>query len=104
MTNITNITGKYDQPFLKETADKQQVDPSANPTDTEKTERIQDDKVSLSSASKEMQTAKDAVSSTPDIRQNKVNEIKQAVENGTYQVNAGQVADKMIGSNVNEVV
>jgi negative regulator of flagellin synthesis FlgM len=104
MTNITNITGKYDQAFLNETADKQGVAPAASTTEAVETERSQDDRVSLSNASKDMQAAEDAVAATPDVREEKVSAIKQAVENGTYEVDPGKIADKMIGSIVNEMV
>jgi negative regulator of flagellin synthesis FlgM len=104
MTNISNITGNYDQTFLNETTEKQGVAPVAGATETAETERPQDDRVSLSDASKDMQAAEDAVAATSDVRQEKVNAIKQAVESGTYEVNPGKVADKMIGSIVNELI
>ena len=105
MTNIANVTGKYEQAFLNETMDKQRVDaPGTAPPEESKTERIQDDKVSLSDASRDMQTAKQAVSSSPDIRLEKVNEIKQAVADGRYEIDAGKVAEKMIGSIIDEVI
>jgi negative regulator of flagellin synthesis FlgM len=105
MTNITNVTGKYEQAFLNETTDKQRVDtPSTTPEENNRTDRIQDDKVSLSEASRDMQTAKEAVASSPDVRAEKVSEIKQAVENGRYELDAGKVAEKMIGSIISEVI
>lgn len=104
MTNISNVTGKYEQAFLNETTDKQRVDtPASTPPEESKAERIQDDKVSLSNASKDMQTAKQAVASSPDIRQEKVNDIKQAVADGRYEIDAGKVAEKMIGAIIHEV-
>ena len=71
MTNISNITGKYEQVFLNDTADKQRVDAPANPAEADKTDRVKNDKVSLSDASRDMQTARQAVASTPDIRTEK---------------------------------
>jgi negative regulator of flagellin synthesis FlgM len=102
MTNITNVTGKYEQAFLNEAVDKQGVAPAAGPTETVEAERTQDDRVSLSNASKDMQTAEDAVTAAADVRQEKVDAIKLAVENGTYEVDPGKIAEKMIGSVVNE--
>ena len=55
-------------------------------------------------ASRDMQTAKEAIASSPDIRLEKVNEIKQAVEDGQYKIDAGKVAEKMIGSIINELI
>lgn len=104
MTNITNVTGKYEQVFLNEAAEKQRMDTPAPPPEENRAERIQDDKVSLSDASRDMQTAKQAVVASPDIRTEKVNEIKQAVADGRYEVDAGKVAEKMIGQIISEIV
>lgn len=104
MTTISNITGQYDQAYLNETADKQGITPAAGTTEPAEAEVPQDDRVSLSDASKEMQTAEDSVASVPDIRQEKVDAIKQAVESGSYEIDPGKIADKMIGSIVNEMV
>jgi negative regulator of flagellin synthesis FlgM len=104
MTNISNITGKYEQAFLNEAGEKQGITTPANSTETVEAERTQDDRVSLSDASREMQTAKDAVAAVSDIRQEKVDDIKQTVENGAYEIDPGKIADKMVGSMINELV
>jgi negative regulator of flagellin synthesis FlgM len=105
--NIADVTGKYEQTtFLNETTDKMRVDtPAISPEETKtKTEPIPDDKVSISDASRDMKTAKEAVASTPDVRQEKVDAIKQAVENGKYEIDESKVAEKMIGSFVDETL
>jgi len=104
MTNITNVTGKYEQAYLGETGEKKEVAHSAGPTETAEAGRTQDDRVSLSDASKELQAAKDAVAATPDIRQQKVDAIKQAVENGSYELDPAKIAEKMLGSIIDEQV
>ncbi len=55
------------------------------------------DSVSLSSFAKELSVAKQAVDNTADIRQEKVAAIKEQIKNGTYNISAEQVADKMLG-------
>jgi negative regulator of flagellin synthesis FlgM len=104
MTNITNVTGKYEQAFHNETADKQGINSPAKTTEAVETERPQDDRVSLSNASREMQAAKDAVAASPDVRQDKVDALKEAVESDNYKIDPGQIAEKMIGSIINEVI
>lgn len=104
MTNISNITGKYEQAFLNETTEKQGVTPAANTDETVETERNLDDRVSLSNASRDLQAAEDAVAAVSDVRQDKVDAIKQAVESGNYKIDPGKIADKMLGTNVNEMV
>jgi negative regulator of flagellin synthesis FlgM len=43
-----------------------------------------------------MQMIESAVANAPVVNSAKVAAMKQAVNSGTYQVNAGQVADKML--------
>lgn len=65
---------------------------------------VPEDKVSLSSSARDMKVASEAVAASPDVRQEKVYEIKTAVDNGTYQVNAEKIADKMVGYNIDELI
>jgi negative regulator of flagellin synthesis FlgM len=53
------------------------------------------DTLALSSFAKELSVAKAAVNKTPDIRQAKVDEIKQQMQAGTYNITASQVVDKI---------
>ena len=54
------------------------------------------DKYEESKSAKDYQTAKDAVKSAPDIREDKVGDIKEALTSGTYNVSAQEIADKMV--------
>lgn len=56
------------------------------------------DQVFLSSAGKDMQVAKNALAKTPDIREDKVNDIKARLANGTYSVNPEDFAKKLMNS------
>ncbi len=40
------------------------------------------------------------IESTPDIREVRVEQIRRSIENGTYNVRAEQVADKILGGNL----
>ena len=55
-----------------------------------------EDKVVLSPEVKRIQEAKKLLSSVPDIREEKVAQIKAQIENGTYQVEEKKLAQKMI--------
>jgi negative regulator of flagellin synthesis FlgM len=55
-----------------------------------------EDKVDLSSQSKEMNKIAETLAATPDVRAEKVEALKKQVESGQYQVNSDAVADKMI--------
>lgn len=54
------------------------------------------DQVSFSTMGKDMQVAKTALKSVPDIREDKVNDLRERIANGTYQVSAESFADKLI--------
>lgn len=54
------------------------------------------DAYEVSQFAKEYQIAKNAVSKTSDIREDKVAEIKEALASGTYNVSAQEIAEKMV--------
>ena len=56
----------------------------------------QTDQVQISSMGLNIQAAKAAVKSAEDIRFDKVNPIKDAIANGTYNVSAESFADKLL--------
>lgn len=59
-------------------------------------EKEKKDQFEISQSAKDYQTAKKALSQTPDIREDKVAEIKNAMNTGTYNVSAQEIADKMV--------
>ena len=71
-------------------SDKQVTNTSAKP----------EEKVDLSTKAKDIQQARNALNSAPDVREAKVKEIKTQVDNGTYNVNAGKIADKMVNESI----
>ncbi|MCM1045537.1 MAG: flagellar biosynthesis anti-sigma factor FlgM [Candidatus Gastranaerophilales bacterium] len=56
----------------------------------------QEQMVQISSLGKDIQTAKAAVASAPDIREELTAPIKAKIDNGTYQVSAESFADKLL--------
>lgn len=52
--------------------------------------------VNLSQRSKEVQKAEKAIESEPDIRSEKVQAIKNEIENGTYKIDYEKTAEKML--------
>jgi negative regulator of flagellin synthesis FlgM len=55
------------------------------------------DRVELSVRSREIQHINDLIQSTPDVRESVVERVRRSIENGTYNVRAEQIADKMLG-------
>ena len=54
------------------------------------------DSVSLSESARSLAAARDAVQNAPDVREQKVADIKQQISDGTYSVSSAVLARKMI--------
>ncbi len=54
------------------------------------------DQVQISNRGKDIQTAKAAVASAPDVRENLTEPIKARIEDGSYDVDAGSFAEKLL--------
>jgi flagellar biosynthesis anti-sigma factor FlgM len=58
------------------------------------------DRVELSVRSREIQHIDELIRSTPDVREGVVERVRRSLENGTYNVKAEQVAEKILGGNL----
>ena len=56
------------------------------------------DQISFSTVGKDMQTAKTALNSVPDVREDRVNALRERIANGTYDVSAQNFADKLVAA------
>jgi len=106
MNNIDNISSGYKrQAYAAEPMEKRTDNP-AGPS-TEQPREPGQDVVSLSSGSRDLQVAKQAVRSAgegEELRAQRVEELKLAVSEGRYTVNAEQVAEKRVGSIISAIV
>ncbi len=86
--NITNIDA-----YVNQVNDKQKTD-----TSPEKAEKnvAKTDTVELSQTAKELQEAKKQLDTIPDVRMDKVEELKAQIENGTYERNSEEIAEKIL--------
>ncbi len=57
---------------------------------------VANDKVELSNVSASLQAIEKGFADTPVVDQGKVDEIKQAIANGHFKVNADKVADRLL--------
>ena len=57
---------------------------------------VAQDRVELSSQSRDLQRIREVLAQTPDIRAEKVAALKKAVADGRYQVKAEDIAAKMV--------
>lgn len=70
------------------------VEPKGKAADARKTST--GDTVDISHKSKEIADIMSAVNQLPDVRNSKVQEIKQRVETGTYTIDPRNVAEKIL--------
>jgi flagellar biosynthesis anti-sigma factor FlgM len=63
----------------------------------------QTDRVDLSDQSKEMKKIYNVQQMAPDIRMDRVNEVKKLIEENRYQVDSKTVAEKMIRDSIFEL-
>lgn len=54
------------------------------------------DKLELSPQAQEMQAVRQKIASIPDVRSDRVEELKTQIKSGSYQVDSSQVAEKML--------
>jgi negative regulator of flagellin synthesis FlgM len=54
------------------------------------------DTVTLTNSARSLQKIEEAIAKAPVINASKVAAVKQAINSGTYQINAGQVAAKLL--------
>ena len=62
------------------------------------------DTLEISQSGKDYQLAKQIVARTPDIREAKVNDIKQRMEAGAYHVNTQDVVNKLVEEYFNDTI
>ncbi|MDP2992785.1 MAG: flagellar biosynthesis anti-sigma factor FlgM, partial [Deltaproteobacteria bacterium] len=61
------------------------------------------DKVELSAASRDIQKIQEVLKNTPDVRAEKVQELKSKIESGQYRVDAREIANKMISDVIQDL-
>ncbi len=62
------------------------------------------DQVEISRIGKDYQVAKKAVAVTPDVRMDKVNEIKARMESASYNISAEEIANKIVDGYFNTII
>jgi len=63
----------------------------------------QDTIVNLSEASKEVQKIREIILSEPDVREDKVADLKERIESGKYSIDHKAVADKLVNELIDEL-
>ena len=82
--------------YIKKTVEKKQGGGAANTSAGSKAT----DSVQISQASADIAKAKEIINEQPEVRTEKVNQVKQAIKNGSYEVDGKKVAEKIIKENI----
>jgi negative regulator of flagellin synthesis FlgM len=102
---VTNRINGYDNAQLLQSpkgagngvqsVDKSQTD-AAGATASSAAPSSSADQLTLTSSARTLQKLSAAVAQTPVVNSDKVAAVKQSIQNGTYTINAGSIADKML--------
>jgi negative regulator of flagellin synthesis FlgM len=60
--------------------------------------------VDLSSRAKDIRQIKQILSQIPDVREDKVRELKNQIDSGNYKVQSDKIADKMTGESLIDII
>jgi negative regulator of flagellin synthesis FlgM len=97
------ITGTSANPYAAETNEAAK-DTKTKPQNGTTPIPEKTDKVRISDRSREIAHAQEVVKSTPEVRSDKVAELKAKIASGTYQVNASQVAEAMLKNSLTDKI
>ena len=86
--NVTNI-----EAYVKNVDDKQKAEEAPEKAENKVAKT---DTVELSQTAKELQEAKKQLNTIPDVRMDKVEELKAQIEKGTYERDPEETAKKML--------
>ena len=79
--------------YVNQVQDKDKVDATSERPEKQQTKT---DTVVLSDTAKKVQEAQNKLAAIPDIREDKVAELKEQIENGTYNLDEDKIAGKML--------
>ncbi len=66
-------------------------------TESSKPKSIKSDKIEISSSAKQFQAAFSELKKLPEIREARVSELKEQVQNGSYKVDSEKIAELILG-------
>ena len=79
--------------YVNQVQDKDKVDATSEQPEKQQTKA---DTVVLSDTAKKVQDAQKQLEAIPDVREDKVAQLREQIENGTYDMDEEKIAGKMI--------
>ena len=86
--DTVNIEAYVNQVQNKDKADAASEQPE--------TQQAKADTVALSNTAQKIQEAQKQLEAIPDVREDKVAQLKEQIENGTYEIDEEKIADKIL--------
>lgn len=90
--NPTDNTINIDA-YINNISDKHKAE---NTSDKAEKNAAKTDTVHISDAAKEIQEVRKELDNIPDVRADKVEQLKNQIENGTYEIKSEEIAEKML--------
>ena len=87
--------------YVNQLQDTKKADQAA---DQAKDSATKTDTVVISDAAKRIQEARAKLDDIPDVREEKVADLRNQIQNGTYQADADKTADKLLKEQLGNVV
>ena len=87
--------------YVNQLQDTKKADQAA---DQAKESATKTDTVVISDAAKRIQEARAKLDDIPDVREEKVADLRNQIQNGTYQADADKTADKLLKEQLGNVV
>ncbi len=81
----------------------QEVQPVEREKEAQSSQPQAMDKVEISAASRDVQKIQQVLENTPDVRAEKVQDLKSRVQSGEYKVDSREIASKMISSLIQDL-
>ena len=85
----------YSNPNIQKVMKSYQTN-NVKKTDKAGKTKMSPDKIEISSEARDIQVAMKALKETPEMRETKVQDLKEQIKNGTYKPTAEQIVDKLL--------
>ncbi len=79
--------------YVNQVQEKDKADAAA---EQQEKQAAKADTVALSDTAKKIQETQKQLDAIPDVREDKVAQLKEQIENGTYEIDEEKLADKML--------
>lgn len=97
ISGIKDTTAQMIQQYQKNDAMRQESDKAVVGV------AAPEEKVDLSTKARDVQSIKNALAGIPDIREEKVQELRNRIDAGTYNVSGEKIAGKIVGESLLDI-